>query len=269
MLKKIFFRYFLPAIIIFISSIFIFNAKFLSVGEISFINSKNIDTSFLYSILKESLDGKYIGLYSKKNFIFYPETYLEENLKKADKKIKSLKISYKGFSRDIEIDIEKKKEEFIFCTKNEKEKCFFMEESGKIFTEFKQLETETLKKDFLKFIEISKNKNIPEFILEEKGFKKVLELIKELKKTNLEIKKVEKRKFGEMVFYTKNNSKIVFQMNQDFSKIPETIEKLSIKKDLKISKTEKDFEKKIEYLNLSFGENIFYCLEGEECKSNY
>jgi hypothetical protein len=85
----------------------------------------------------------------------------------------------------------------------------------------------------------------------------------------IEIKSIEKNEFEEVILYTKNNSKIIVLINQDFDKIIETLEKVSTKKDLYIDKILKDFETKIEYINLSHGENVFYCSQGKKCAGNY
>lgn len=268
MLKKIFFKYILPIVVIFISSIFLVNADFFAVKDLSFVNTKNTDRIFLAGIAKESMEGKYFGLYNKNNFLFYPESEIENSLKEQEKKIKSVNISYSGWTGNIEIDVEEKAAAYLYCAEK-KEKCYFMESDGKIFTEFIQSETGILKKDFLVFVEKIKDKNIPAEFLPEAEFEKIIALIGEIKNISLEIKKVEKKEFGEIVFSTKNGSKIIITEKQDFSKIPDTLVKLSSRKSLKIDKNKKDFAQGFAYMNLSFGESIYVCILGEECENNY
>jgi len=267
-IKKIFFRFFLPAVVIFVSSVFLFNAHFLAVKNISFVNTKNIDKSFLEGVIREAMEGKYFGLYNKNNFIFYPETKVENAIKSQEKRVKSVDISYSGFSGNIEIDIEEKKPVYLYCV-GKKEKCYFAEFDGKIFTEFSQKETGIPKKDFLILTEKPKDKKIPERFLEEEDFQKVIALVAELETLPIKIQKIEKRDFGEIILKTKNNTKIIINTEQDFSKIPKTLKKVSIKKDLKINKIKKDFPKDLKYINLSYGESVFYCVAGELCQNNY
>ena len=151
--------------VVFTGSIFFINAEFFAVKNIDFTNTKNTDASYLRGIAKESLEGKYFELYNKSNFIFYPESFIESELLRQEKRIKSVNISYAGFSGDIEIDVEEKQAAFLYCPEGDKKKessCYFMEQDGKIFTKFNQEETGVLKKDFLVFSEKHTEGEVPE-----------------------------------------------------------------------------------------------------------
>ncbi len=267
--KKIFFKYFLPASIIVVLSIQIFNASFLKIENISFMNASYINENLLKEIIKEQISKKYFGIYNKNNFIFYPESKIEKELKAQEKRIKSVNIVYDNFfSRNIKIDIEERVAIYLYC-ENKKKDCYFIDKDGKIFAEFNSEETDTKKEDFLVFEVRKKEKVEMDRFWTYYKFEKIINLIEKIDNIGIKIVRVEKKDFEEIIFHTKNKTKIVINKNQDFLKIPRTLTRLSTREDLKIDKNKKDFVKKISYINLSFGEKVYVCFVGEICQKNH
>jgi hypothetical protein len=254
---------FIPLFLLFIGTIFFINADFFSLKNIEFHGNKNVDIEVLKEKINLELEKKYSKIYSKNNFLFYPKSLIEKIILE-NKKIKTVDISYKNFYSDIEIDITEKEAEFLYCIKNDK--CFFMEKNGEIFTEFNQGEVEKNKKDFFIFFENTEKKS---FFLGEQNFLEIQKLISDMNSINLNVEKIEKKDFNEFIIYLGSGTKIVFSLNQNYLKITESLKKISSKKSLKINKEKKSFSSDVMYINVSNGENIFYCLRGDGCEENY
>jgi hypothetical protein len=263
-IKKAFFYFFVPIVCLFIGSIFLINADFFSIKKVYFVGEKNVNVLDLEKKIKGHLEKRFFGIYNKKNFLFYPEDLLEEFVL-DNEKIKNIDISYRGFDGQIEIKIEEKKPEFLYCVRNDE--CFFMEKNGQIFTKFDQKESEKKREDYFSFFQnIEKKEKV---FLEEKSFKKVEKLILSMGEIDLKVLSLEKRSYDQFVMILKKGTKVIFSLKQDFSKITESLKKISSKSNLRINKNTQDFSTDVIYINVSYGENIFYCMSGEECEKNY
>lgn len=263
-MKRIFFRFLIPLFVFFLGVIFLLNSHFLSIKNIEIVGNKNVITRDIKNGMESILSDRYFGLYNKNNFLFYPEDDLEKNIL-SNQKIKSVDISYKDFKGNLLVEVIEKVPKFLYCIKNDI--CFFMEGDGKIFTEFNEHETEIKKEDFFVFWEGAAIGT--ENFLEEKDFLRVYNLVLEMESIDLKVSSLEKREFNELVMHMSNETKIIFSLHQDFLKIIESVKKISSKKSLKINKEDKDFSSDVVYINMSYGENIFYCLVGEGCEENY
>jgi hypothetical protein len=260
-IKKLLFYFFIPSFSLFITSILLVNSDFFSISSKEFIGYEKVDINFLESKINQELEKKYFSIYNKKNFLLYPREQIEKIILE-DNKIKDVNISYKDSFNDLEIKITEKKPAFLFC--KESDNCFYVEENGKIFTKF--IEGEFGKKrDFFVFFGTKEKREI----MSEKNFSKTLVLISDLEELGLKIKNVEKKKFNEIIININGGGKIITFLDQDFSKILESLEKILSKKTLKINKIKKRFSENLKYINMSYGENIFYCLSGDECENNY
>ena len=263
-IKKFFFKIFIPICLFFIGTIFFFNMDFFRLENIKVSGLSPFENLEIKQNILDKNKEKYWGIYKKDNFIFYPESDIKKEIYKNEK-VKSVDISYFKNLKNIEVNIEKKKTEHIYCIKDEK--CFFMESDGVVFTEFNQEETSVEKKDFLVFFEDVTEKR--EFFLEKEMFYKIKKLKDDFFKKKLEVLKIEKRDFGEMIFYLRGGTKIIFLKDQDFSKILKSLEKILAKKTFRINKTLKSFPENILYINFSYGETILYCLKEEGCENNF
>lgn len=284
-LKRIFFRLFLPIAIIFILIIFFLNASFMEVKGVEVVGDKYVKKENIEKIVQDIFSEKYFGIYNKNNFLFYPETDIENKILESEKRIKNIDISYLKYNQ-LKIEIEEKTPEFLFCYSSDV--CNFVEKSGDIFTVFDAEKTEKSKVDFITFkdlffgydsvdeqleleesLEVIKDLEEYDFVFDEDEFEKVTFLLENFENYNLIIKKVVRNSDGNFVFYTKSNKKILIKYNQDFEKIISTLKTLSQKKLFRVDKFKKDFNSDLVYIDLSYNDYIFYCQKGSECEKNY
>ncbi len=216
--------------------------------------------------IRQELAGRYFSLFDKDNYLFYPEGRLEDNLKQGFREVKEVEIFYDDFfSRKLRVEIKERKPKFLFCLK--KDKCFFMEEDGYVFSKLPPEELK-VKKNFIVFL-TERDSKVPQFYLEEKEFTKLRTLIMDLYNLGLKIVKVVSLKNEEILLKTKSGASLVINLKGEVSKIPDILKKASLKDDLKIDYQKKDFKNRVDYVNLTFKNRIYYCMGGDVCQSNY
>ena len=262
-IKKIIFKFLLPVGFFFFVSVFLLNLNFFNIKKVKISGISFVSESKIQNIVDNELKGKYFNIYNKDNFIIFPKNKIEEKIKKEEKMVYGVDISYIDFMRNLEIKVEERNPEYLFC--ESVSNCFFMEDDGYIFDYFSKNKTKKEKKDFIVFEGKKRDKL---YFLSSVEMEDVNYLVQEIKKNGLKIISIQK-KDGLFIFKINGGTKIIFLRKQKVSKIFETIQKLLIKKDFEIDKKEKRFLKDIVYINLSYDQRIFYCMKGDVCENNY
>jgi cell division septal protein FtsQ len=101
-------------------------ANFLQINEITVDNQGTIDDADIQETVNRELDGKYLRVISKNNFIFFNSKKTELKLKNEFKKIKTVSVS-KKFPDKISVKIEERNLILALCSRGE---CYFIYENG-------------------------------------------------------------------------------------------------------------------------------------------
>ncbi|MGW8184588.1 MAG: cell division protein FtsQ/DivIB [Candidatus Moraniibacteriota bacterium] len=101
-------------------------ANFLQINEITVDNQGTIDDADIKETVNRELDGKYLRVISKNNFIFFNSKKTELKLKNEFKKIKTVSVS-KKFPDKISVKIEERNLILALCSRGE---CYFIDENG-------------------------------------------------------------------------------------------------------------------------------------------
>jgi len=143
--KKIYFLVFL-AILILVGLSFLTKWEELNINNIQISGNKIIETKMIEEMVKEKIAGNYFWVFSKTNFIIYPQHQIEKELKNKFKRIKEVFVNERNI-KTLEVSILERIALYIWCgtTLPESnnfgtqlqngEKCYFMDDSGYIFDE--------------------------------------------------------------------------------------------------------------------------------------
>lgn len=104
---------------------FVFS-DFLEINSVAVSTNGNLSTNEINQVITNKIDGKYLKLISKRNFIFFNSQKMEEELKNNFKKIKKVEI-HKKFPNKISISIEERNLILTFCSRGN---CYFIDENG-------------------------------------------------------------------------------------------------------------------------------------------
>ncbi len=119
-------------------SYFSFNSR-VSINNIVITGNSIIDTNEIEAHIKERMTGKYIGLFSKSNFLIYPHNKIYNDLIISFPRIENLSIKRQGFNT-INVVINERAGSYLYCglilpeEKNDVgENCYFVNNDGFIF----------------------------------------------------------------------------------------------------------------------------------------
>lgn len=119
-------------------SYFSFHKK-ITLSNIVVSGNNIIDTDDIEKVVKDNLSGRYVYLFSRANFLFYPKNKIYKDLNSSFPRIEELSISRKGFN-SLEINIKERSGTYLYCGKevplissNIGDNCFFVNKDGFIF----------------------------------------------------------------------------------------------------------------------------------------
>lgn len=263
-IKKLFFYYFSPLFFLTVFLFVIYSWSVFSIQNINIIASDKINKNEINNIIIENISGKYFFILRKDNSIFYPQKKIKTEILNSDTRIKFVKIFTNNWGRDLEFKIVERKEKYLYCQKKLKQGfdisviCNFMGEDGVIFGS--------------PIVNLENKKNFTKFFVKEISKKEIFEinlLIEKLEKISLKVERVYKDEY--LKFILKGGTKILLKNNFSSQDISEKLEVIFSHQDFEISlnkNSERTFKNKIYYLNLKFGEKIYYC-DNEKCAGNY
>ena len=277
-IRRIFIFLFIPIILLIIGFIFLMNTKIFALNDIDIYGDKYLDKDKIKKIINSDIEGKNNFFISNRNFIFYPESKIENDLKKNFIEIKDVDISYKSFInyKNIKIDIEQKEKKYLWCEDDEHKKCKFVLNNSEIAEDFDQEKTPKKKEDFIvilgkidKKIDKKTKKNKIIFFKTIDKFIEFEKIVDSFVKTGLKIKDIKKDDNREYIIRTKDNVKII--VPDIFSE--EVLENFKIvgnNKEISFDNKTSSFNPKLEYINFSLSnKSIVYCFKKDECVGNY
>lgn len=121
-------------------------SPFLQVNEISFSGQQTVPAQELDSLAKESLDGKYAGIFPRDNFLLFPEKRIKRMILEKFKRVRSVAV-VKKFPHGLEISLEERKALVLWCAQ---EKCFIIDEQGVAYAQTALDAPEAVQNDLLR-----------------------------------------------------------------------------------------------------------------------
>ena len=136
--RKIFFLVAL-LILILVGVSFLFKWQKINIDSIDISGNKLVDTKAIEDIVGRKISGDYLWIFPKTNFIFYPKGEIVKELNNSFKRINNISLNIKDF-RTLQISIEERVGLYTYCgnifpEKLADDKCYFMDDTGYIFSE--------------------------------------------------------------------------------------------------------------------------------------
>jgi cell division septal protein FtsQ len=129
----------------------LFFSPYLQITNIEIQGNQELSSEELIQKIQESLQGKYLGVIPKNNFLFVSQKNIKNILVNDFKKIREVSFS-KKFPDSIDVNIDERKALLIWCSN---EKCYLMDESGTPYSEADFNSPEFLQNHLLKINDTS------------------------------------------------------------------------------------------------------------------
>ncbi len=275
-LKKILYFIFFAIVLTFF--IYITNASFLRIQKIVVQEVKYTERSEIELTVKEQLEGRYFGLFSKSNALIFSRPKIANEIKKKYPSISKVDVDLKGVST-IDIQLEEYIATAIWCdipvtpattlihdaegvektsvipqvvNSFRDQNCYFLNEEGIVFSPTKYDSSTEIVKTF-GFIEtdpLKKNFSNP------KTFKDLVEFIKLLRRLNIVADQIWTTNGEVYAILTQQGVKIYIDSESDVVSIFDNLETV-MKRDA-INQAQLS---NIDYIDLRFGNRVFYKLK--------
>jgi cell division septal protein FtsQ len=109
----------------------LFFSQCLQVSNITVAGTQELDNEELQQLVEQSLEGKYLRVIPKNNFLFVSQKKVEGLLIGNFKKIRHVSV-IKKFPDTVEIGIDERRALLVWCAN---EKCYLLDEQGAAYSE--------------------------------------------------------------------------------------------------------------------------------------
>ncbi|MBU1557428.1 FtsQ-type POTRA domain-containing protein [Patescibacteria group bacterium] len=259
--KKQFQLKFILIVVILISFVFVLSAlsksDFLSIDKIEIKGNDVVKEEDLRKIINKNLEGNYFRLFSKSNILIYPKQAIKVESERLFPRIKEFDFSL-DLPRSLNVNIAERKPYVSWCDKD----CFFVDKEGYIFekisilpetffTYYTDLRELTPSSDF---VPRKPSSPIRQFILNSENFKEVDSFVKFVDGLGLEPYKfmAEGEKYS--IYLGTQKTQIIFDKNQNIKEVMNNLQSILNMDEF----TDIENFKKLEYIDLRFGNKVFY-----------
>ncbi len=230
----------------------VFSQERFLIKNINVYGNSVVQTEDIIKIINKEDSGKYLFLFKKQNIFIYPRNITEDRLLEELKRIKTVEIKRKGLDT-LEIYITEYKPKYLWCGEyikqnglNINENCYFMNKEGYIYAKAPFFSGNV----FLEWYTQKLNDNpVGSFMLNESVFNKLITLKDVIQSMGFDLIKITEQKEGDYAFIINGGSKILFNINQDSTRLIDTLD--SVLGEISKNKT-------FEYIDLRFGNKVFY-----------
>ena len=258
--------FFVIIFIIFLTGlVFLSRWENININTIRVLENKVVETKDIVNVIHSKIDGHYLGLFSKTNFILLPNRAITNELRSKFKRLKDIKIDTTD-TNTLEITVSEYNGKYTWCGNDipldeslEENKCYFLDENGYVFDEAIYFSGNVYFKFFGKIKEDLENP-IGSFYLPD-TFQNIVSLIENLKQTGIKLSSFNMKEDGDIEIYLKpvdslNFPKIILKSTSDFNKVVENLQSV-----LTTEPFQSDFKNKYSsllYIDLRFGNKVYY-----------
>ena len=108
----------------------LFFSPYLQITSITISGTQELKSQDIRGLIELSAQGNFFQFIPKNNFLFFPQTRIENLLKDNFKKIRSVVVT-KKFPDSISINIDERKAVMVWCNS---ESCFLIDENGAAYS---------------------------------------------------------------------------------------------------------------------------------------
>ncbi|MES2315402.1 MAG: hypothetical protein V4486_01555 [Patescibacteria group bacterium] len=233
-----------------------------NITQVEATGNRVVDTGEIRTIALENLEGNYLYIFPKTNFLLYPKVDIQKELEAKFPRLQNISFSIKN-DRVLEISMTERDGLYTWCgdnpaTNNDKnEKCYFMDNTGYIFDEAPYFSGNV----YFKFYDGGLETGVGEYY-EPAIFSNLITFKKDLDALGLKDIAITVTKDDEIkvVLSPKAppapNPQLILKKDADLSKIIENLQTA-----LTTEPLQTDFKKnygKLNYIDLRFGNKVYW-----------
>jgi len=245
--------------------VFLSKWKNLNINTIRVLENKVVETRDIVNVIYSEINGNYLGLFPKTNFILVPNKAIKNELHAKFKRLKDIKIDTTD-TNTLEVTVSEYNGKYTWCGNDisldelpEENKCYFLDDNGYIFDEAIYFSGNVYFKFFGKIKDGLENPIGSYYI--PNTFQKIESLIEDLKQTGVKLSSLNMKDDGDIEIYLKpidtlNTPKLILKSTSDFNQVVENLQSV-----LTTEPFQSDFKNKYSsllYIDLRFGNKVYY-----------
>lgn len=243
--------------------------KALNINNVIVSGNKVVDSASIEKVVKNNLNGHYLGILPKTNFIIYPKNKIKIDLQNDFKRIKDITLNNENI-KNLEININEYEGKYLYCgnvipelNSKDTQKCYFMDNNGYIFDEAPYFSGEIYFKFYGLVNSITENPSGNYYNNE--IFAKLIEFKTLIEKMDLKPTYIWLNNQDEIYVSLSKNGKmeinpiIILKKDSNLEKMAENLKAAVITEPLK-TKLEKNYDD-LKYIDLKFGNKVYYKFE--------
>lgn len=240
-----------------IAGLFIFGLSYVSkinsltIASVDIVGNKSTAAAELAAIVEKDTNGSYMKLFSKRNALLYPKGAIENSVLDAVPRIKSAKIDLVGFTKAT-LTVTEREPFALWCATI----CYFLDSDGLVFAAAPDFSGST----FVRYRgALDETVAINSHFLTPARFKLLSEFVQKVTSFGLAPQTVVMSGESDFEMKLKNGGSITFDDTSDLSKTFDNLQIIITQSKSGLSK--QAFIDAIEYIDLRFGNKVFYKLK--------
>ncbi len=237
-------------------------ALFWKITTIKIEGNQAVSSTDIETKVREMIEGNYAHLFSKSNVFLYPKKEIEHTLLTQFKRLKSVALDFQDFNT-IDVSLVELQPYATWCTSTTTENttqfgsdCYLMDETGYIFSPAPTFSSNV----YVQYYGLATATDpVGVRYVDQNKFAAVQDFLKSLTKLQLEPSRVLMKDDGELDVYIEKGAKIIIEQDEDLMKKYHNLDVL-LHDDSAITST-KDFLDSLDYIDLRFGNKLFYKLK--------
>lgn len=250
-------------IILFFASSFIFNLEKFQIQNIEVAGEEAVDELVVKEIVTENTEGKYLFLFNKKNVLIYPGVSIRSQIQKEIPKISKVEINLKN--NILNLNVSERTGEYLYCRANvtEEEKilsdtCYFMDENSFVFSKAPYFSDNVY---FKVNSDIKQDDILGTKVFDDDYLKRIIIFKNNLEKIGIKAVAINVDASGEDSISLESRGgtyqpKILIKRNDNLENV--FLDFFTFIQDEKVGKEIDGKYKSLEYINLRFGNKIYY-----------
>jgi hypothetical protein len=239
-------------------SIGLSHMPFLRLNSVVVKGNIGIDAHDVEALVQKNLSGSYAAVYAKSNKFLYPKDTIEADIRSTFPSIEHLSVEAEGHT--LEVTLSERKPAYLWCTGKPETKttdaCYFIDATGYIFSTGPQVSGDAY---FTFFGLLSDDNPIGKTFLNETDIKAMTTIKEQLAKNDVAVRSLYADEKGTRELMLVHGGKIIFKVDQNLTVLLSSLELLKHKTTL----LNTDAEKKLEYIDLRFGNKVYYKYIGD------
>jgi len=244
------------------SFLYLLQLSQLRIGRVTVETQSLINSNEVEQKIQKELEGYYVYVFPKNSIFWYDKDTIGEILRNDYPEIDSLEVDLKKFD-DLQINITEREVQYQASFGQE---LYDLDMNGVLFKKTSSAASST--RIFYSQLDAVSGVLGEQFVerdtyIEFNGF------LDDLEKQGIVVKKIYFENKIQTILELDNSVRLIIHPSDKYETIVKTLQEVLVYKEFGFDKIDSDFAVDVAYINLRYGNKLFYCYSEDVCRNNY